>query len=52
MVSFMILIFGIIDFIAGIILTFTATILPEVSRFIGLVLIGKGVWTIITSLIG
>lgn len=51
MVSFMFLIFGLIDFIAGVILTFgNIAVLPEVSRFIGLALIGKGIWTIITSI--
>jgi len=50
MVNFMFLIFGLIDFIAGMILTFTGiVVLPEVSRFIGLLLIGKGIWTIVTS---
>jgi len=50
MVNFMFLIFGLIDFIAGIILTFTAAaVLPEIARFIGLFLIGKGIWTMVTS---
>jgi len=50
MVNFMFLIFGLIDFIAGMILTFTSiATLPEIAKFIGLFLIGKGIWTIVTS---
>jgi len=52
MVSVLFLIFGILDFLAGIILFLTTVaVLPEISKFIALVLIGKGIWTIITSIV-
>ncbi len=48
----MFLVFGVIDFLAGIILLFaTAAVLPEISKYVGLVLLGKGIWTIITSIV-
>lgn len=52
MVSILFLIFGTIDFLAGLILFFTTiAVLPEVAKVIGLALIGKGIWTIVTSIV-
>lgn len=51
MVSVLFLIFGILDFLAGIILVFSSvSILPGIAKYVGLFLIGKGIWTIFTSL--
>ncbi len=53
MVSVMFLIFGILDLLAGLILTLSGNLLlGDTAKYIGLVLIGKGIWTIITSLKG
>lgn len=53
MVSVMFLAFGIVDFLAGVTLTFSSgSFLGDIAKYIGLVLIGKGVWTIITGLKG
>ncbi|MGC8812172.1 MAG: hypothetical protein ACP5O8_01115 [Candidatus Aenigmatarchaeota archaeon] len=52
MVSVLFMIFGIIDLLGGIALTFgTVSFLPQISRYIGLFLIAKGLWTLITSII-
>ncbi|MEM5793935.1 MAG: hypothetical protein QXS48_03270 [Candidatus Aenigmatarchaeota archaeon] len=52
MVSILFIIFGIIDLLGGIVLTFgSVTFLPQIAKYIGLFLIAKGLWTLITSFI-
>jgi uncharacterized membrane protein HdeD (DUF308 family) len=52
MPSLLFMLFGIIDLVGGIILFFgTVSFLPQIARYIGLILIAKGIWTLITSLI-
>lgn len=53
MVSVIFLVFGFLDLLAGLILTFSGNlVLGDIAKFIGLVLVLKGIWTIITSLTG
>jgi hypothetical protein len=47
----LLLVFGIIDTSAGVILAVSSGIfLGEVAKYLGFVLIGKGLWTIFTSI--
>ena len=51
MVSVIFLIFGVIDFLAGAILVGSGiSFLGDVAKFIGIALLLKGIWTIITSI--
>jgi len=51
MASIIFLIFGIVDFLAGITLALSSGLfLGDAAKYIGLALIGKGIWTIITSI--
>jgi len=53
MVSVIFVIFGIIDFIGGLVLALsTGLFLGDIAKFIGWVLILKGIWTIFTGLTG
>lgn len=50
MASILFLIFGALDLVAGAIITIgTVSLLPEIAKYIGIFLIGKGIWTIATS---
>ena len=45
------LIIGIIDVIAGLMLIFsTSIILPEIAKYVGIILVAKGIWTVLISL--
>lgn len=51
MVSVLFLIFGALDLVGGMILTFgSVTLLPEIARYLGIFLMIKGVYTLFTSL--
>lgn len=53
MVSVLMFVFGILDIIAGGILTLSSTtFLPEIAKYIGIFLIFKGVWTLATAFAG
>jgi len=52
MINFTFLIFGLVDIIAGIIIIFSSgLILGDLAKYVGIVLIGKGIWTVVTSII-
>ncbi|MEM5834692.1 MAG: hypothetical protein QXQ69_02495 [Candidatus Aenigmatarchaeota archaeon] len=52
MVSILFMLFGVIDLLGGLALTFgSVSFLPQIAKYVGIILIAKGLWTIITSII-
>lgn len=46
------MIFGIVDLLGGLALTFgSVSFLSQIAKYVGIILIAKGIWTIITSII-